>query len=250
MKRREFNSSLIAAALGAGNMRNLQAKTAGYVAGDRIDPGTFVVNAALQRERLLDLLATDPARKVNVVFVFGGGDMGHTQPGRLWCQDSYEDSHILRTLSDWYRDAPVGFIPIACPPAYHTKWLGFGERVFLDPSDDDAGFVKAREAFMESTAAAVTAGTLPQQPWLDLRFRLLMNPNQVPATDDVAPWQGRMRADDESQMYGVPCYWLLGNDGAVLAPPFRGNVYHPHGGHHQIRYTVADVDRAIAGLLA
>jgi len=36
----------------------------------------------------------------------------------------------------------------------------------------------------------------------------------------------------------------------VLAAPFRGNVYHPHGAELRINYTFADVDAQLAKLLA
>ena len=64
------------------------------------------------------------------------------------------------------------------------------------------------------------------------------------------PWFGAFRAADEKQFYGVPSYWLVADDGTVLAPVFRGNVYHPHGTELRINYTFADVDAQLARLLS
>jgi hypothetical protein len=65
----------------------------------------------------------------------------------------------------------------------------------------------------------------------------------------MQPWFGAFRASGETQFYGVPSYWLLADDGTVLAAPFRGNVYHPHGGEMRINYTLAEVDAALSKLL-
>lgn len=202
---------------------------------------------------LRDLLKAQPGT-VNVVFVFGGGDMGSQMPGHLWCEDSFEDSHILRTLVGKYKGKPVGFVAIASAPVYHSGALGAQNRVFLDAAEDSEDFRQAREKFIASTQAAMDAGILPIQPHYDLRLRLMLNTTgrMQPGAGygERQPWFGAFRAAQETQFYGVPSYWLIADDGTVLAAPFRGNVYHPHGGEVRINYTFADVDAALGRLLA
>jgi hypothetical protein len=69
---------------------------------------------------LLSLFAAQPGN-VNVLFIFGGGDLGSKMPGHLWCQDSFEDTHILRTLHGKYQNKAVGFVAVASAPAYHSE---------------------------------------------------------------------------------------------------------------------------------
>jgi hypothetical protein len=202
---------------------------------------------------LRDLLEAQPG-EVNVVFIFGGGDMGSGMPGHLWCADSFEDSHILRTLVGKYQGKPVGFVAIASAPVYHSGALGAKNRVFLDATEDSDDFRQAREKFIASTQASMEAGILPIQPHFDLRLRLMLNSGgrTQPGAGygERQPWFGAFRAAQETQFYGVPSYWLIADDGTVLTEPFRGNVYHPHGGEVRIRYTLADVDAALERLLA
>lgn len=202
---------------------------------------------------LRDLLEAQPG-EVNLVFIFGGGDMGAGQPGHLWCQDSFEDTHILRTLVGKYKGKSVGFVAVASAPVYHSGALGAKNRVFLDAADDSVDFKQARAGFVASTQASKDDGILPIQPYYDVRLRLMLNPGGTmqpgAGYGEKQPWFGAFRAADEKQFYGVPSYWLIADDGTVLAAPFRGNVYHPHGGTMRISYTLADVDAALAGLLA
>jgi hypothetical protein len=199
------------------------------------------------------LLEAQPG-EVNVVYLFGGGDMGSGLPGHLWCADSFEDSHILRTLAGKYKGRPVGFVAIAAAPVYHSGALGAKNRVFLDAAEESDDFRQARERFVASTQAAMDAGILPIQPHFDLRLRLMLDPasRMQPGAGygERQPWFGAFRAADETQFYGVPSYWLIADDGTVLAAPFRGNVYHPHGGEVRIRYTFSDVDAELGRLLS
>lgn len=224
-----------------------------FVQGSIIPGDVFVSDRQGSRTTLRSLLEAQPGN-VNVVFVFGGGDMGSNMPGRLWCSDSFEDTHILRTLVGKYKGQPVGFVAIASAPVYHSGALGSKNRVFLDAADDSADFIQAREAFVASTQAAHDLGILPIQPYFDERLRLMLNTGGrvQPGSGygEKRPWFGAFRAADETQFYGVPSYWLIADDGTVLAEPFRGNVYHPHGGTLQIRYTLADVDAAIGKMLS
>jgi hypothetical protein len=224
-----------------------------FAQGSVIPPEVFVSDQQGSQVSLRSLLETQPGN-INVVFIFGGGDMGSRMPGRLWCQDSFEDTHILRTLVGKYEGKPVGFVAIASAPVYHSGTLGAKNRVFLDAAESSDDFKQAREAFIASTQAAKDGGILPIQPYFDLRLRLMLNPgSKIPpgaGYGDRQSWVGAFRATDETQFYGVPSFWLVADDGTVLAPPFRGNVYHPHGAPVHINYKFPDVDAQVARLLA
>jgi hypothetical protein len=224
-----------------------------YGKGAVIDPAITVADATGSSVSLSSVLAEQPDA-LHVLFIFGGGDMGGGMPGHLWCADSFEDTHILRTLHGKYAAKGVRFIPVAVPPAYHSQMLGQPARVFLDAAADSPELATARQAFIDSTLAAQAAGMLPEQPWFDLHLNLMLNRSEglLPATLSSAAlpgWQGAFRAAGETQFYGVPSFWILSADGRVLHEPFRGNVYHPHGGSVQINYTFADLDAALQQLL-
>ncbi len=225
-----------------------KADAASYGTGSLISSDVVVSDAQGKSVSLLELFAKQPG-KVNVLFIFGGGDMGSGQPGHLWCQDSFEDTHILRTLHGKFKNKDIGFVAIAAAPVYHSKYLGSKERVFLDAPDNSADFRVARQSFVKSTLKARQLGILPFEPQFDFRFALMQNP-----APEFRPglgfgkqqsWHGAFRAADETQFYGVPSFWLVDDEGNVLASPFRGNVYHPHGGEMRIRYTYADVELAL-----
>jgi hypothetical protein len=223
-----------------------------YGKGSLIAPQAVVADSKGSTVSLRSLLA-DSGSKVNVVFIFGGGDLGFGMPGHLWCPDSFEDTHILRTLVGKYADKGVGFIAVAAAPVYHSQVMRAPARVFLDEPDDSEDFLKASKAFIDSTQASRAAGILPVEPWYDLRFALMLNrsPDLLPGKGYGAlqPWQGAFRDPAETQYYGVPGFWLVSDGGEVLAEPFRGNVYHPHGSEVSIRYTFNDVDAALQSLL-
>jgi hypothetical protein len=77
----------------------------------------------------------------------------------------------------------------------------------------------------------------------------MLNPSDKlrpgPGYGAIEDWYGAFRAVDEAQFYGVPSFWLVDDSGKVLAAPFRGNVYHPHGADVRINYTYNDVDAAL-----
>lgn len=223
-----------------------------FTQGSVIPREVFVDDGQGGQASLRGLLEAQPGT-ISVVFVFGGGDMGAKLPGSLWCADSFEDSHILRTLMGKYQGKPVGFVAIASAPVYHSVALGAKSRVFLDAAVDSGDFQQARTAFIDSTLAAKAAGILPLQPYFDLRLRLMLNREGKvqpgAGYGAMQPWFGAFRAAGETQFYGVPSYWIIADDGTVLAEPFRGNVYHPHGAEVSIRYTFADVDAALSRLL-
>jgi hypothetical protein len=229
------------------------AQSPAHLSKDSIIPlDVFVSDLQGSHVSLRGLLEAQPG-KVNVVFIFGGGDMGTKMPGRLWCQDSFEDTHILRTLVGKYAGKPVGFVAIASAPVYHSGALGAKNRVFLDAADDSEEFRQASASFIASTQDSRDAGILPIQPYFDLRLRLMLNTGGKvqPGAGYGArqPWFGTFRGAEETQFYGVPSFWLVADDGTVLAAPFRGNVYHPHGTQLNINYTFTDVDTQLTRLL-
>ncbi|MEI7950601.1 MAG: hypothetical protein WCI66_10260 [Gammaproteobacteria bacterium] len=223
-----------------------------YDQGSVISEAVFVTDKDGSRVSLRSLLTQQPSQ-VNVVFIFGGGDLGTGLPGHLWCPDSFEDTHILRTLVGKYAGKPVKFIAVASAPVYHSQTLGQPAQVFLDAADDSTEFKTATAAFISSTLAAQQSGILPIAPYFDLRLRLMLNPasrlQPGAGFGERADWQGAFRAEAETQFYGVPGFWLISDSGTVLAKPFRGNVYHPHGAEVHINYTFSDVDAAIQALL-
>lgn len=222
-----------------------------YKKDDVISPAIFVENADGSQVQLASLLGAGSG--INVLFIFGGGDLGSGMPGNLWCPDSFEDTHILRTLHGQYADKGVNFIAVGVAPVYHSQMLGQKAGVFLTDGDASDDFRSASDAFRDSTLAAYDSGILPVAPYLDTRFRLMFNRRQdlAPREEygEVHTWQGVFRNPQETQFYGVPGFWILDNDGRVLTVPFRGNIYHPHGADVTISYTFGDIDRALKALL-
>ena len=257
MNRREFNRTALqgVALLLAGVVDAAQADASSdknnnfhYRKGSIISEQVVILDAQGLPHHLRDLLRV-PGKKLNILFVFGGGAMGSSRStGGIWCPDSFEDLHIYRTLLDNYGDR-VGFIAVACPPVFHSKSMGFVDRVFLDYPPEAVNFKAALAAFISSTLTAVETGIIPHQPYFDPRFRMLMSPQEqesLPvAYGSIPSWQGAFRAADETQSYGVPNFWMLGAQGEVLVEPFRGNVYHPHGGTLKINYSLSDIRSAI-----
>lgn len=219
-----------------------------YRPGEAISAKAFVLDNEMTRHQLLPLCESRDDVLVNVLYIFGGGAMGRENKlGGIWCKDSFEDLQIMRFIHTKYEEMPVQIIPVACAPVYSTRFYGFAARVFLDEPDDSEKFKAAAKAFIDSTQASFEAGFIPVQPYFDVRDRLLLNPRE-----DLKPgagygkifdWQGRFRADDETQKYGVPSIWLLNEKGVVLDGPFHGNYY--HSDPYEIKYTLVDIDRAI-----
>jgi len=258
MNRRQFTSksffALSLAALGhtaSSAERTLMHQPPEYYRKGTVIPEQVVVRDQFDAEHSLrGLMKLDASTQLQILFIFGGGAMGSERAtGGIWCPDSYEDMHILRTLVGRYKKSPVGFIPIACPPVFNTHYLGFPKNVFLNFEKDSQEYKEALSAFISSTQAAVAAGTIPIQPWYDPRFKLLMNPavsSALPPEYGTVPtWQGGFRAADELQNYGVPNFWITDSNGTIVAEPFRGNVYHPHGGVITINYGLTDLISAI-----
>lgn len=209
-----------------------------------------------QTPQSLTQLLEELDKPVNLLYLFGGGGMGHERTkttGGLWCPDSFEDMHILRSLAKHYKGL-IGVIPIAIPPVFHTSKLGFAARVMLDGSSSDQKYQDALSAFIKSTQSSFDAGTIPIQPLYDLNFNLLVSEEtqeqRKSSTRPRRQWHGTFRAADETQSYGVPNFWLVDAQGKILREPFRGNIYHPHGGDININYTLKDVSAAIESALA
>lgn len=265
MNRRDFTNTLLAmssalatpsgvlAAASQKNSDGLLSNPGSYQAGDTISPEVFVSDKTRTRHSLLSILENNSPNAVNVLFIFGGGAMGHNSPGGIWCPDSFEDLHIMRTLKDAYQNTQVGFVFVACAPVFHSKYLGFSDRLFLDLPDDSVEFKNAVKLFIDSTQVAVENGLIPQQPYYDFRLRLMMDkfPGNSPTAGTIYDWQGKFRDPNEKQKYGTPNIWLLDKEGTILTPPFRDNMYHPKpGDSSQISYTYSDVDHAIKQQLA
>lgn len=221
-------------------------------AGDSVDSGVFVTDQHGSQVHLQSLFQ-ESVSGVNVLFIFGGGDMGNEMPGHLWCQDSFEDTHILRTLYSKYQNQGVNFIAVAAAPVYYTEMLNHSAGVFFNQEPASPEFQEAENNFVSSTLASMESGILPLQPYFDLGYRLMFNRMEelLPASEygEVFSWQGVFRAPDESQFYGVPSFWLVDNQGKVIHAPFRGNIYHPHGADVSIKYTFSDIDTALKALL-
>lgn len=223
-----------------------------YQQGSQIDIGVELIDIDGQAVGLLDLLKRG-GKDINVVYIFGGGAMGRAKsPGGIWCPDSFEDLHILRSLVSRY-SSQVNFIPIGVPAVYHTKSLGFSERALLDYPIDSEAYREAESAYIDSTQLAFNNGIIPVQPYFDPRFRLVMSTHTQESLSDaygaIPRWQGAFRAENETQHYGVPHFWILDKSGKVLTQPFRGNVYHPHGSAVNINYTLNDMVSVIDELL-
>ena len=246
-----FNAALLLLGCSTSLAQNAEASLH-YEQGSVIPREVFVSDQQGSQVSLRTLFEQQEGN-INVLFIFGGGDLGSNMPGHLWCPDSFEDTHILRTLVGKYEGKGVGFVAVASAPVYHSSALGSKNRVFLDAADDSGDFREARSSFIDSTMAAKKDGILPIQPYFDLRLRLMLNPSErmKPGAGfgTKADWHGAFRAADESQFYGVPSFWLVADDGTVLAQPFRGNVYHPHGADVVIRYTFKDIDKVLGELL-
>jgi hypothetical protein len=245
-------AALACLALGTLATANAQDDVHLYERGDVISPNVFVSDSSGSEVSLRSLLQASGSR-INVLYIFGGGDLGNDSPGHLWCPDSFEDMHILRTLAAKYADGGVNFIPVAVAPVYHSQQLGAPAGVFFNEADDSRAFGKARKAFVESTLAAYDEGYIPVEPYFDLRDRLnlVRDPRFQPGPEygPVEDWMGAFRKIVSTGFYGVPSLWLVSSDGEVLADVFRGNVYHGAGADISIQYTFADVDAAVQRLL-
>jgi len=220
-----------------------------YQQGSTINAEVTIQDITGAPQNLLDLVRSQDT-SLSVIYIFGGGAMGAESIKRgIWCQDSYEDLHILRSLVDKYSDE-VAFIAIAEPPVFHTRQMGFEDRALLDFPKDSVTYQTAYQAFIDSTQAAVERGLIPVEPYLDMGFQLLMSDTQQTSLNGnygaIPVWQGAFRALDEEQTYGVPAFWIVDQNGKILEQPFRGNIYHPHGDDvMRINYSLKDLVETI-----
>jgi len=221
-----------------------------YAEGSLISNQITLFDKQQTPQNLSQLLAKID-KPVNLLYLFGGGGMGHAstdKTGGIWCPDSYADLDILHSLAERYGER-IGILPIAIPPVFDTRSFGVKKGGMIEREIDDSAYQQAVNAFVNSTQAAFELGTIPLQPLLDLHFNLLiseqtqaMRNNKSNAKQD---WHGAFRAPEETQSYGVPNIWLVNSHGKVLSEPFRGNIYHAHGSDIAIRYTLQDVIAAI-----
>lgn len=216
--------------------------------GDSIPAEALIEDSSLQTIKLLDLCLLKSHASVILLYIYGGAAVHREDRlGGIWCPDTYDDLHVLRYIHTKYRDEPVDFIPVACPPLYSWESYGLEKPIFLAEPDDSRDFKEEAAAFIEQTEAIVEEGIVPAPTYYDLRFRLLFNRapewKPGPGYGQVYPWQGRFRAAGETQKYGTPTLWLLNAEGTVLEPPFHGNIY--SSAPYTIGYTVRDVDAAV-----
>lgn len=209
----------------------------------------IMVSDKTGKELSLQRLIEGSGAELSVVYIFGGGGMGHERAaknGGLWCPDSYEDMHIVRSLHNHYK-GKIGIIPVAVPPVFHSELLGYEKGLFFtDKATLD--YQKALMSFVDSTQESFKQGTIPVQPFYDNDFNLLISQQQSRLRNELMStkkWHGAFRAKNETQHYGVPSLWLVDSTGKIIAEPFRGNVYRPHGGDITISYTLKDVVAAI-----
>ncbi|MFQ5707341.1 MAG: hypothetical protein ACE5HO_07820 [bacterium] len=259
MKRREFlktGASLSSFMLVSANPLRVLSKFgeddanhAEFAVGDQIPPEVFVQDKSLQRLSLQDICQAKADASVILLFIYGGGFVHKPERiGGIWCVDSFEDLYIIRYIKNKYAQDPVDFIPVACPPLYSSHYYGLKKRIFLDEPEESQEFQDSADAFVQKTEEVITNKFLPMPTYYDLRFRLLFNRSEEwrpgEGYGEIYDWQGKFRANEETQKYGTPTLWLINSEGVILEKPFWGNLYHSEP--FEIRYTVKDVDKAVA----
>jgi hypothetical protein len=239
---------LIIALVFVSSFQSVASSHSHYKLGSQISDQVTVTDQMGSELSLQKIISTS-GTELSVVFIFGGGGMGHVvteKNGGLWCPDSYEDINIIRSLHNRY-EGKVGIILIALPPVFHSEALGYERGLFFkDRASPD--YEKAVLAFIDSTQTAFEQGTIPIQPFYDSGFNLLVSQEVSLLRENTVPietWHGAFRAKNEMQHYGVPSLWLVDSTGKIVAEPFRGNVYRPHSGATNIIYTLQDVVGAI-----
>ena len=241
-------SETIAGVLAVNDESN---KFSAYKPGETISPDAFVIAQDLNQHLVLSLCRNSGA-VVNMLYIFGGGAIDNKDKlGGIWCSDSFEDLQIVRYINTKYEVEPVKIIPVACAPVYSSQYYGLEKSVFLDEPDSSDKYKDAVQKFIKSTNESVEAGYIPIQPYFDLRLRLLFNRDEDlkpgEGYGEIYPWQGKFRADEETQKYGVPTIWFLNSEGVVLEPPLRGNFY--NSDPYEINYTIVDVDKILGKYL-
>ncbi len=220
-----------------------------YQKGAPISTDAFVVDQQLKRRTLMSICEEHSNEAtLNMLYIFGGGALDRDDKlGGLWCGDSFEDLQIMRFVHSKYEASGLKIIPVACAPVYSSKYYGLEDRVFLDEPHDSIKFEEAATKFVESTVKLVDSGFIPVKSYFDLRLRLLFNSREDLKPGDgygeIFEWQGKFRAEEETQKYGVPTIWLLDPEGRILEGPFRGNIY--HSDPYEINYTVLDIDKTL-----
>lgn len=223
-----------------------------YRVGEKVSPDVFFLDARGERQTLAGQV--NEYTKVLYLFVFGGAFRKRPEGkrGELWCGDSMDDLSIQRSIYLNYASRGVTFVPVATPPVYDGPRYGYPDEVFLREPADSPLYRESVEVFIQKTETLKDDGTIPYDPvFYDPRFRLLDNPyvhEHVKGYGDVAPWQGRFKAEGDHQRYGTPTLWLLSPELEVLREPFFGNAY--ESVPLAIRYTVRDLAQALDRALA
>lgn len=227
-------------------------KPSSYLSGDSIDPDTFVLDANLERVRLLDLI--EPDSKIAVLVFFGGAAQSiPDEPfrGPLWCEDSFDDLAVQRALVSHFKGAPVQFIPIVIPPVYTNDRYGYENDVFLSNPDESPEFQSAARAFIEGTEKIRATTLLPyDRLFFDPKNRLCQNKTAVELAEgfgEIFEWQGKLKWHRDPRKYGVPSIWILDPKGKVLTNPFWGNDY--DSDPPSVHYGFAELKDALSELL-
>lgn len=236
--------------MGSGQPKLLLTGPDSYVVGEQIEPGLTVANSALQEIRIGDLIRSDAA--VVVLIVFGGAAKQIPEDpfrGPLWCQDSFDDLAIQRALVASFKDSPVQFIPIAVPPIYSPDRYGYGN-VFLAEEPGSNDFRQAFQTFVDLTEKSRESGLLPfDQVYYDPQGLVIRKPQDSsgPAAVQAPSWQGKLKWHLDPRKYGVPTLWILNGNGTVMREPFFGNQY--AGDSVQVTYGFQELQQAVSTVL-
>lgn len=222
-----------------------------YLVGEKIAGDVSIVDENGEQLRLLDIVTSET--KLIYLVLFGGPSLNprHSEGG-LWCEDSFNDMPISNFNYRKYAGQGVQFIPVVCPPVYHERRFGYENGAFLQTPDEDEKYKENFSAFVEATKKLQETNVIPfEKVYFDPRFRLMFNFDEMEETPDDAGknvgWLGKFKPCGDSQRYSTPTIWLLSAEGKVLRKPFYGNRYAED--RLQIRFTVREVDTAIAELL-
>ncbi|MFQ5630886.1 MAG: hypothetical protein ACE5I1_19115, partial [bacterium] len=167
-------------------------------------------------------------------------------------EDSFNDMPISTFNYRKYTSMGVKFIPIVCPPVYHERRFGYQNGVFLKSPATENDYRYAFQKFVEATQELQKSKIIPfEKVYYDPRFRLMFNFDEMKETSQYVEktvlWLGKFKPCGDTQRYSTPTIWLLSPAGEVLHEPFFGNRYAEY--RLQIKFTVREVDAAIAELL-
>ncbi len=211
-----------------------------YQPCDSIDRDVFVEHANGEKVLLRELF--HDSKLLCLVLIGGAHGKGAPEKGDLWCEDSFRELPLYEGLQKHFRDKPVRFVAVACPPVYSDGGYGEARKKFFDSELDSPIYRESREQFVQRTEQLKLNGVLPfQEIYYDTRFRLLRNPRKpAPLAGNSYSWEGRFKWSEDMQNYGTPTIWLISSQGVVQGEPFWGNQY-----PNVIRYGVGQIIQAI-----